>query len=137
MFNLNELTAVLDKNVKGIKYRVSDNAPSTFQDVLKQFTAGRELVIWSGGSDNTVWGSADNNYKFRAIHDLIHVKHGLDFTLSGELTVARIQAELFQSDQLGRLVIAEVQGQAEHYFETGEFPVNQIEFIKQYLTRGK
>lgn len=42
----------------GLKpYVVQDDAPSTFEDVVKE----RKLIVWGGASDNTIYQDASVN----------------------------------------------------------------------------
>lgn len=111
----------------GLTFEVRDDAPNTFE-ALKAQCPGRHLIVWSGGSDNTVWSSPQVNYAFRAWHDYIHVQYGIPFTLEGEREVARIQCRSLSA--LGQALIqAEVEDQAEHFIKTGEFVADQRAFV--------
>ena len=116
------------------KYTVSDYAPSTFEALQRQSASG--LVVWSGASDNTIYGSNIVNHAFRAWHDSLHLKLQADFTLEGEIRVATEQARILNADNLGRIILAEVQDQALYLAKHGSFPINQLEFMIQYLSKG-
>lgn len=128
-----EISQIVALNVAklGLKFEARDVAPDTFANLKSSQTGGR-LVVWSGESSNTIYGDASSNWAFRAWHDFLHLKLNAPFTLEGEIHVAKAQAS-----QCGTLaasiIMAEVQGQVEYFNKYGKFPVNQIEFIENYL----
>lgn len=123
------LNAAILKQVKTLKYSVADTAPSTFEDLIK----APSLIVWSGASDRTIYGDPAVNWAFRAWHDSLHLKLNAPFTLEGEKRVALEQARLVDSDAIARIILAEVVGQAEYFAKQGEFPVDQVAFIKAAL----
>jgi hypothetical protein len=90
-------------------------------------------VIWAGASDKTIYNDAGVNHAFRAWHDSLHIKLNAPFTLDGELMVAKAQCLELGSTELSKFIMAEVMGQAEYFAKHGEFPIDQVTFIKQYL----
>jgi hypothetical protein len=123
-----DLTKLLYSKVN-LNFEVKDNAPNSFKDLSNE----SNLVIWSGASDNTIWSESKANWLFRAHHDLIHVKYSLDFTLDGEIEVARIQANNIDNEILAQVFLCEVIDQAEYFKRHGTFPVNQREFMVESL----
>jgi hypothetical protein len=113
------------------KFEAKDFAPDTFQKLKECSISG--LVVWAGASDQTIYGDAKVNYAFRAWHDALHLKLNAPFTDQGERIVALEQARLIGADKLGDIIMGEVVGQAEYFAKTGQFPVNQYEFIVNYL----
>jgi hypothetical protein len=111
------------------KHIVSAYAPDTFETLSRNIGG---LVVWDGGSDNTIYGDAKVNWAFRAWHDSLHLKLNADFSLEGETRVALEQARILGGYH-AEIVLAEVIGQAEYFAKHGEFPTNQVEFIKSYL----
>lgn len=122
------LNEIITAKANELTYTVRDNAPSTFEELMQY-----GLIIWSGASDNTIYADPKVNHMFRAWHDSLHIKLNAPFTLQGEIYVATEQARQVGSDILAEIILAEVKGQAEYFDKHGEFPVNQISFIKQYL----
>lgn len=114
---------VLTKASK-LRYRVSEQAPSTFAEL----TATPSLVVWSGASDGTIFQDPTVNWAFRAIHDTIHVQTGLRFEFEHELELGRIQASQFDSEIIQRLIYIETAGQSIHFKTHGYFPIKQAEF---------
>lgn len=130
-----ELNQKIRDKVRGLIYQASDNAPDTFEK-LKKYCSTGNLTVWSGGSDNTIYGDVVINHAFRAWHDLGHMILNAPFTLEGEIYVAKWQASQL-GDNLGAIIMAEVKGQAEYFAKHGMFPNDQVSFIKQYLKTGK
>lgn len=113
------------------KHSVSDNAPYSFETLKANATSG--LVVWSGASDNTIYGDRAINWAFRAWHDSLHLKLNAPFTLDGEKLVALEQIRLIDSSELSQIIWAEVVGQVEYFNKYGNFPIDQIAFMRNYL----
>jgi hypothetical protein len=116
---------------KDLKYTVSEVAPDTEASLF----SSTSLVVWSGQSDNTIYQDSSVNYAFRALHDDLHLKTRLGFSVDHEIELGRIQANMFSSNLLQDLVYCEVALQAEHFRQTGQFIQNQLEFTINYLTK--
>lgn len=114
------------------KYEVSAFAPDTFETLNRNVG---KLVVWCGGSDNTIYGDARVNWAFRAWHDSLHLKMQAGFDLEGETRVAYEQARII-GGKYAEILLAEIIGQAEYFKKFGQFPENQVQFIKEYL-KGK
>lgn len=127
------LQAELRKQMRGITYSVADVAPATYADLVAH---GRNMVVWSGASDNTIWGSPESNHMFRAWHDSIHLAYGLDFSKSGELAVAELSRSKL-GGVIGNVVYAEVAGQVEYFERFGDFPKDQLNFTLAYMRQGR
>jgi hypothetical protein len=116
----------------------------TLDKITSYHTNTGNLLVWSGASDNTIFGDAQVNYMFRAWHDFIHIKHQLPFTQQGEHEVMLIQQQNVMamedlSDDEKRFVClileAEVDGQIEELKQTGKFVEDQVQFTLNYLNR--
>ena len=133
---LNDAIKTIARKMKLPKIHVSDFAPQTFGDVLKSYSETKSIVVWSGGSDFTIYKDPQVNYLFRAMHDLTHVSLKSDFSLVGETRVA-----IYQMSQVGtelaKIIQIEVIGQAQHYFSTGAFPLDQVRFTLEQLKNQK
>lgn len=115
------------------RFEVRDLAPNTFADVVCHYRQTGYIVVYSGGSENTIYGDASTNYLSRAWHDFVHIKLGQGFDLAGETAVCLEQCRQVQSDTLALLFHAEIVSQAEYFFKTGLFPADQLQFIKGLL----
>lgn len=117
------------------QYRVADVAPNTHKELLQCYNETGKLVVWSGGSPNTIW--RDANSLFRAWHDWCHIQSGMCdkvdcFTVARECEVADFQC-IGLGDMLARVIQIEVAEQALYYGETGKFVEDQVEFTLRRL----
>jgi len=113
-----------------LEFKVSEFAPSTYEELAPN--AGI-LTVWGGASDNTIYGDPKVNHAFRALHDVLHLRYNLPFTLEGEVSLAKLQAAQFEGDYVQEAVFLEVAGQAQYFAEYGKFPDDQVRFIKERL----
>jgi hypothetical protein len=113
------------------KFEAKEFAPDSFAKLRANITSG--LVVWSGASENTIYGDPIVNHAFRAWHDSTHIRLNADFSPEGEKRVALEQARLIGSDMWAKILIGEVVGQAEYFAKYGKFPANQVEFMVNYL----
>lgn len=121
---------------KHLKYTVKRQAPSTESELF----SSTSLIIWDGESNNTVFQDPLVNYSFRAIHDSIHLKTGLGFSIDHEIEMGRIQANILASrcdSLLADLFYCEIAEQAKYFKLNGTFVKNQIEFTKNYINLGE
>lgn len=116
-------------------FTVRDEVPSTFPQIM-----AAPGIVWSGGSDATIYGDARVNWAFRAWHDATHCTMLYDFSFAGEAMTCEAQiAELLQrypnAPALWPAILrAEVIGQALHYQQHGQFPEDQRAFVRRLLT---
>lgn len=113
------------------RHTVKDIAPDSFASLKGASTSG--LVVYSGGSDNTIYGDPRVNWAFRAWHDKLHLDLNALFTLQDETLVGLEQARLIGGDSLGLIMVSKVVAQVEYFETNGIFPVDQKEFINNYL----
>lgn len=127
----------LQRGTLGVDYVPSADAPNTYHDLMEEYfsAAGerRPMRVYSGGCDNTVFGSPEANYAFRYMHDVIHAVNRLEFDICGE-----IQATMLQLECLGRIppeesrvFLIDVAGQALYHTMVGEFVEDQAGFCRQ------
>lgn len=118
-------------------FSVSDYAPQTMYELAQC----ERLIIWAGGSDQTIYSDPAVNWAFRAWHDSVHLMHLDHFTfdLAGETHACEMQIlQLRQRwpsmpERWARIIRAEIIGQAQYLAATGDFPVDQYAFIKGAL----
>lgn len=137
-----------------IDYAPDENAPGTWEELqeykyLTVLTPEEAfcwdslpyLPVYDGGCENTIYGAPEYNYMFRAWHDSLHLRHDLDFSVKGELrTALRHQTALMQVGapvDVRRAFWADTAGQVQYNEITGEFPTNQVNFVRLYLGIGK
>ena len=120
----------------------AEKVPSTLAALRAHIECMGRIVVWSGASEDTIFGSgnAEMNWAFRAWHDWTHYAIGAEFNVAGERAVAMRQIE-----DLGRVfgerfaaeyapyITEEVIGQAKHYHAKHAFPDNQRQFARGYL----
>ena len=107
----------------------------TFESHKKIYKETGVIHIWTGCSENTIFGDAKVNHYFRAWHDYIHIVYDLGYSITEESIVCNIQRDMLPSDwNLERdLINAEIIGQAHYFYKNNEFVKNQRDFTSQYL----
>lgn len=132
--------------VIGFGYAPAQDAPDTFDGVKAAYRHSmmrREAFpVWSGGSDCTIYGSAEANYAFRYLHDTAHVEVNGDFTFEGESKVAlsafRPVLQAFGDSLESRVYLADSLGQVHYHAQTGgQFPEDQAAFVTCVILRGQ
>jgi len=100
------------------------------QDLRKQVGETGILKVWKGGTSHPIW-SAENNLKFRAIHDWMgHIQPAgkPSFGIQGE--IASYNAHLHTIPREARpAMFTEVIGQAASFINTGQFPEQKIAIL--------
>ena len=134
-----EYSGVLD-----FPFYASKEAPHTFEG-LQLWAANNELgvdplPVYSGGSEGSIYGTAQGNYEFRAWHDLIHLTENLSFAIASELQVAEWHCNVLKYIKAPYAVIAaidaDVRGQILYYQGTNLYVGNQIRFVEDCLKYG-
>jgi hypothetical protein len=111
-------------------YSVAEDAPSTYE-VLRARTSS--LVVYSGASDNTIYGDPRVNYAFRAWHDSLHIRLQAGFSVKDEIRVAIESARVLGGGTLGDIIYTEIVDQRLYAEHTGEFVNNQVDFMVSHL----
>jgi hypothetical protein len=122
-------------------YDVSETAPDTYEKLAAHLDAGKRLVIYSGGSQTTIYGDRDINYAFRSWHDWCHWQGRHNLTQEGEIGSCGIQCrhivELYGDTPETRrwvaIIQAEIIGQGTYYLYHKRFPDDQRAFIEAYM----
>lgn len=111
----------------------------TFNRHLERFKQSKTIHIWTGASENTIFGDPKINHFFRCWHDYTHLKYELDYTPLNEIHVCALQmAELDNTMLFERLLInAEITGQILYFNNFNDFPINQRKFAYNFLKTGK
>lgn len=119
-------------------YFVTDDLDLNAQKMFEDFTQNR-LKIWTGASENTIFGLPEINHKFRFIHDYYHCQNRLGFSAGDELLVNYIQQQVFRKDGLNQfdcdLLNIETAGQILYYTLNQDFPVDQRSFTITELAK--
>jgi len=98
------------------------------------------IPVWDGASDDSIYGSPEVNYAYRAWHDATHIKLGLDFSMESEeqVSLAHVREawDAGLSAEDCRLLWIDSQGQNEYFKVHGDFVPNQREFALLALEHG-
>lgn len=105
----------------------------THEKIQEYWDETGKILVWSGGSDCTVFGEPHMNHAFRAWHDYIHITRGLAFNKAGERLAYNwhcVQLDLYLSHKFSRqhrenikqLLDIEINGQVEYLERFGHFP---------------
>jgi len=84
-------------------YEVSDDAPDTYVKLRAHLDRTKQMLVWSGSSDNTIYADKQVNWAFRAWHDWCHYYGAHPFTPEAERAVFAMQCShllLFYNDCL-------------------------------------
>jgi len=122
-------------------FNVSENAPQSYEELIAILDAGHPMVVFSGGSETSIYGDREVNYTFRAWHDWCHWRGRYDFSFEGEAAVCTMQGDhlhtLYGSSLRTRwwkrILHAEIIGQREFFDANGIFPEDQRAFVERYL----
>lgn len=114
-----------------------DSLCDTFEKLEAYHTETGRIRVWSGGSEETIFGSPETNHAFRAWHDFCHLLLGAPFTPDGEARVATLQQQMVtervDSPCFLNILDIEINGQIRYYDEHGCFPENQRQFMLDSL----
>lgn len=120
-------------------FDVSNHAPETYRELVSHVSSTGRMLVYSGGSEKTIYDDSEVNYAFRAWHDWCHLKGGFDTVSDGESAACMMQQQhLFQiygdaSRKWSRILDAEIIGQALYHDHHRSFPDDQRAFVEVYL----
>lgn len=122
-------------------FDVSDHAPSTYAELKELLDSGARMVVYSGGSEKTIYADPEVNYSFRAWHDWCHWRGRHPFDAEGEISVCNMQCDHIRTlygvsehaARWCRIIHAEIIGQQMFYDRYGQFPEDQMAFVKRFL----
>jgi hypothetical protein len=122
-------------------FDVSADAPTSYDDLCAHYKRTGRILVWNGGIDNTIFADPETTFAFRAWHDSRHVMCRFDFSMTGEIQTCNAQiADIMviysgqTADDFAELIRAEVIGQAEYKERYGGFPLDQMGFVRAYLS---
>lgn len=134
--------AAIIQNATGLYYEGAENAPNSYDEVLKEFNQagqnGGRIRVYSGSCENTIYTAAPVNLAFRFWHDYLHFKNKFDFSRTGEELTALIHcgqvAARFGLGSVEYLLMqVDTFGQVAHFWDVGGFVDNQLNFAAQKL----
>lgn len=116
----------------------------TLDKVKRHYRKTGRVLVWTGESDNTIFGTPEDNHAFRAWHDYVHINFDLPFTKQGEHTVMLLQQRhvdtiggyyftRHEKDTFVKLLECEIAGQLDEFIRTGDFVKDQRAFAKQFM----
>lgn len=113
----------------------SDNIEATFENHKKIYRETGKIYIWTGCSENTIFGSPEINHKFRAWHDYIHLNYFLGYSIIEESIVCDIQKDMLPVDWIfeRKLIECEIRGQAHYFYLNNKFINNQRLFSSLWI----
>lgn len=124
---------------------VSRNAPSTYPQLKDHMDSGKDMIVFEGGSENTIFGTPEVNYAFRAWHDWCHWKGKFDFSLQGEMETCCFQLQHLhrfygltsKTCRWRSILIAEVVGQRRYFEKYREYILDQRSFAVAYIANSQ
>ena len=122
-------------------YLISEDAPDTYDKLVVHLDCGKPLVVFAGGSEQTIYGDREVNYAFRAWHDWCHWRGGHPFNREGEQAVYAMQCQhlvqLYDYSLRTRrwfdILYAEIIGQQLYFEQHRQFPADQRAFVERFL----
>lgn len=138
----------IEKESHKVPYSVCDNAPNTFNEMVRSYKANKIFFVNGEASDTTIYSHKRYNIMFRAIHDKMHYNTGLTFSFEDEKTLSDVTEIEFRDwaiecgyidfcpktvDNVCKIIEAEIKGQIEYYEKYKKYIDNQKEFVLQYL----
>lgn len=139
---LNQAIHTISERLFPTGYDVSETeAPETYEALCDRLNAGKSMIVYSGASEDTIYGDREINWAFRAWHDWCHWRGGFDFTAEGEAQAVEMQighimqvyGDSEDTRKWAEILRAEVNGQLQYLTIHGDFPQDQAAFIKAYL----
>lgn len=107
---------------------------------IKDRMAGK-VYVFKHGSQNNIFTRRETIWYYRAWHDSMHLKYGLDFSETSEYQVARFMEHsavdtLYISKRDARLMRLDIELHIMHYHKWKEHPEYQQDLIEDYLLLG-
>lgn len=110
-----------------------------------EFRANREageVFVFKHGSQNNIFTRRETIWYYRAWHDSMHLKYGLNFSEASEYQVARFMEYnatevLCTSSRDAKLMRLDIELHIKHYHKWKEHPEYQQDLITDYLLLGE
>ena len=144
----NDAVLLIARRLMPNGFDVYESAPDTLAGATWHYRHFGRIGIWSGASDQTIFGDPAVNHAFRAWHDWHHVNLQAEFTADGERRVLQAQQadlwrywyfadltpwEYYEYHAARMLLDAEVAGQLAYQATHRDFPVDQRAFALAYI----
>ena len=139
--NLNVAVRTISRILLPGGFDVSEDAPDTYEKLVAHFESGARLVVYSGGSDKSIFGDPEINYHFRAWHDWCHWQGHHDFSMRGEYAVYEMQCahivrfygDTHMTRRWRTILFADGMGQKAYHEKYGTFPDDQFAFVREFI----
>jgi hypothetical protein len=138
--NLNRAVEHLCQQAWPQGFDVSEDAPNSFKSLKSEFQERGRITVYSGNSEDTIFGDATTNHMARAWHDWCHLSLKADFTFAGEAAACELQCRQLiaylgqkEGEPAANILRAEVLGQIAYYQRHKHYVGHQREFVVQYL----
>lgn len=118
------------------------DAPDTLEKLTNHVKTTGRMLVYAGHSDATIFDCEHVNHAFRAWHDWCHVKGQFEFNAKGEEQAFEMQCNHLRTvygadhpdiDEWIAILDAEINGQLQHAAVHGDFPQDQMAFVKAWL----
>jgi len=125
-----------------LSYEPMPRAPETLPEMQRAYRHciihSTPFPIWEGGSENTIYISASDNYAFRFWHDMLHLALYAETILVdevelGHIHVGCVMAQFGMHSLEAAMMRADTIEQSKYEAEHGHFPVDQLAFVKEYV----
>jgi hypothetical protein len=136
---VHELTALHEHLIR--KYKIdwypTMDAPESYSELRRRYALMTAIPIAKYGCENSLYDvfgdGPEDNMKFRAVHDWIHITNNLDFSTKAEILVAEhhvaFAMKIGLSDLAIQLLEIDTVGQILYYDKHKEFVNNQSNFV--------
>lgn len=121
-------------------FDVAEDAPNSFTALKAEFQERGQITVYSGNSQDTIFGNVRINHMARAWHDWAHLSLGADFSVAGETAACELQCRqlidhlgLEEGKRAANILQAEVIGQVAYYQRHKRYVRRQKDFVLQYL----
>lgn len=131
---------------KGFDLTPHENKVDSLKKIQAEYERTQRVIVWSGGSANTIFGDPEVNYAFRAWHDAMHIWYNLPFSKIGEDIACKFQQRQIQGfcegeysktqiELFTRILECEINGQVEYLNEHNKFPDDQRKFHREWMEK--
>jgi len=130
----------------GVEFKIASTTTNSYKKFKEETERNGYLTISEEGCSNTIYDSPEINIRSRVWHDLIHLKHELDFSFENEQIVCEIQQKEmcewaekknYKQDHIEaayNILYHDIVGQALYYEEYKRFvPYQKLFVMDQFL----
>lgn len=120
--------------------------PKSLAELIDDRLSTDDTYVFGGGSKQTIFNSGVYGnwgvYYYRAWHDSMHIRYGLEFTREDELALAEMLEyvalnELGFTEHSAKLLRVDLELHIKHYYKFNKHPDKQRGMIESYLVYGE